>query len=195
MAIDLPTPPIQSQFSPRMVTAGGLLRSPIGGAAIGVNHPGDRHALDVVIPPLREDQARKWRARLIRSAATRVPLRLAWPQSDMPSLGVVTVDGAGQTGMILAITGGTVDAIAPEGGYFSVSDGVRYDLYMVAEDRELSGGDTLLDIAPMLRRPPAHAAALNFASPIIEGLVAGNISWNLEMMIDQGISFSIEENR
>jgi len=168
---------------------------PSGGGATGVHPPGDRRTLDVVIPPLSEDQARRWRARLIRSAATREPLRLAWPQSDMPALGVITVDGAGQTGMIMAITGGTAAAVAPEGGYFSVSDGVRYDLYMVAEDRELTGGAAIGDIARMLRRPPANGAALNFAEPVIEGLVAGNISWSLEMMVDQGISFTIEENR
>ncbi|MFZ0267761.1 hypothetical protein [Caulobacter sp.] len=194
MAIVLPAAPIQSKFNPRMVSAGGVLRSPIGGAAINVSRPGDRHAIDVTIPPLPVEQARQWRSRLVRSAATGESLRLQWPQDGVPALGTIFVDGANQTGMILTITGGTVGAVVPEGAYFSVSDGSRYDLYPVAEDRLLSGGDALLDLGIMLRRPPLNGGVLDF-TPIIEGLGPKVVSWSLEHMIDRGFSFTIEENR
>lgn len=195
MAIDLPPLTDHAECEPYVVSAGGVLKSPIGGSAMALARLGDRMGLDVTLPDMTADDARRFRARRSAARALGVTLRLVWPQEKLEAFGAITVNGAGQAGMTLNITGGTAGKTIPEGAAFSVTDGSRHYVYMARADLLLTGGALALPITPMIRRAPANGSALNFAAPVLEGLIEGEIRWTIRGGQAGPINFKIEENR
>jgi len=195
MAIDLPPLTDHAECEPYVVSAGGVLKSPVGGVAMAIGRLGDRMGLDVTLPSMLEADARLWRARRSAARALATTVRLVWPQEELEAFGVITVNGAGQAGMTLNITGGTAGKTVPEGAAFSVTDGVRHYVYMARADLVLTGGALALPITPMIRRAPSNGSAVNFAAPVLEGHIEGEIRWSIQNQQAGPISFKIEENR
>lgn len=195
MAIDLPPLTDHADCQPYLVSAGGILKSPVGGAAMAIGRLGDRMGMDVTLPSMAAEDARRWRARLISARTQRLTVRLILPQEPFAALGAITVSGAGQAGMTLNITGGAAGKTIPEGLFFSVTDGTRHYLYGARADLVLTGGAMALPMTPMIRRAPSNGSSLNFAAPVLEGLIEGEIRWSIQNQQAGAISFKIEENR
>ena len=78
----------------------------------------------------------------------------------------VTVNGAGQTGRLLNVTGlGNIKTLL-SGSFISLGTGLSTRLYQVVEDATSNAtGDATLTIEPALRSTPANGAAVTLASP------------------------------
>lgn len=195
MAITLPALSPYADCSPRLVRAGGEQSSSVGGATTTLNRLGDRWAVDVKLPPMDRDAGRIWIARRAKAAMLGQTLILTWPQASLPAVGVPTVYVGGQTGSTLVVTGGAAGLTIPEGGFFSTTNGARYSLFCVTAAVTLTGGVVGLPIAPLLRSPPALAANCYFNGAIIEGKIAGNVEWDLDLLEHVGMSFTLIEDK
>lgn len=192
MAIDLPPLPRLAACSVKLLRYGVDLRPGTGGPVQRSRRLGARYAVEVSLPPLGPG-AGTWLAALLRADAEETTVRLTFPQATVPDAGDVVVDGAGQTGTTLNVTGGEGEILA--GSFFSVIVGGVSYLYATTAEATL-GDDLALGVAPMLRASPANGAALTFQGAVIEGLLQGEaIGWDLETLAIHGISFAIEEAR
>tara|TARA_R110000868_G_scaffold100109_1_gene275270 strand:+ start:18762 stop:19355 length:594 start_codon:yes stop_codon:yes gene_type:complete len=194
--ITLPAGLVPNGASPSLVEFGGIIRPATGAEVLNLRRNGNRFRVDMTLAPQTAEARRVAIARLL--AAKTEGLRIAYPlqRVNQSGAGTLVVNGGGQGGNAIALRGGTPGFQIREGWWLSIqrSDGRHY-LHNVRGDTTIAGGGTvLLPISPNLRYPFADGATINLVMPMIEGLVDGIISWNLQVggIID-GIGFSIEE--
>lgn len=198
MSVTLPSLPRGASVAPRLIDFGATLRPPLGGPVQRIGRLGSRFAVDVRLPPLSLTDARSFLARQIKAKTTGETLKLAWPQAQAaPAIGAPLVNGAGQTGSLLAVDGLTAGVTVPEGAFFSFTAGGRAYLHVVTAAVVASGGGAAtLSIGPMLRATPADNVALNFAAPEVEGLLGdGDVAWDLDSLRIYGVAFTLAEAR
>ncbi len=193
--VDLPDSPGPASVTWREQDFGGAPPGLLGGATDRVNRLGNRWAVDVVLPPLSLDDARRWSAAL--SLGLKMGVRWRVRQVGLASgpIGAPLVAGAGQLGMTLNADGFTPGASWMAGQWVSVvTDGER-DLYLIAESGFADAdGEAALALTTMLRVAPDDNDVLDFA-PRIEGLLGGEqLSWTIDRMRLGGVAFSIEED-
>lgn len=182
--------------SPSLVEFGGIVRPATGAEALNLLRNGSRFRVEMTLAPQTAEARRVAIARLL--AAKREGLRVAYPLQgvDQSGGGSLVVNGAGQSGNAIALRGGTPGFTIREGWWLSItrSDGRHY-LHNVRADAAIGGGGTVtLPVSPNLRFPFADGATVHLASPMIEGLIDGAISWNLQVgNIVDGIGFVLEE--
>lgn len=192
----LPDDVVPNNASPSLVEFGGIIRPATGAETLNLRRNGSRFRVEMTLAPETGEARRVAVARLL--AARNEGLRVPYPlqRVNQSGAGTLVVNGGGQGGNAIALRGGTSGFQIREGWWLSIqrSDGRHY-LHNVRSPMTIAeGGTVLLPISPNLRYPFADGATVNLTEPMIEGLVDGAISWNLQVggIID-GIGFSIEE--
>jgi hypothetical protein len=182
----------------KIVHAGGVVDSALGGGSQIVNRPGARFQLQVALPPLVGADARRWFAALTaalfeggRFTPRQVGLVVGTP-------GTPAVNGAGQVGQSLTIDGGAANYAYKMGQCVSITTGGRRYLYPLAADGVLNAsGAGILPLSLMLRTSPADNDVVNISAPVIEGSIAlddPHLPFN-EARLALGMGFTITELR
>ena len=195
MPVALPAVPLMAEVTPQLVSFGSDLTPATGGPVTRMRRFGSRYSVQVALPTLDALCGGAWIAALLQAEAEGDTLRLTWPQADLglsPTL-AVNANGGGQAGATLAVT--ALNAPVPPGAFFSFlgADGHEY-LHSVTQ--AAAAGAITLSIAPMLRQPPPPSAALNFATPTIEGFADDNSrSWKHQRRRWTALTLKITEDR
>lgn len=183
--VTLPLPPRLAKISPRLLRFGGDLTSALGGPSQRISRLGSRFAVRVDLPAMDLDCGRQWIAARTKAEAEGSTARLVLAQADAAGVVGVTASagGAGASLPVSSVAGISV------GLFFSfVVSGHAY-LHQVTG---IAGGT--LAIAPLLRVTPAAGNALEFAAPVVEGLL-DDVAWDLDLMRFIGQSFTLTEDR
>lgn len=197
MSVSLPSLPDLAQVSARLVDFQSVLTPILGGPVQTIQRLGARFAVDVTLPPLEPVDASKFLAARMKARAENDTLTLAWPQAEVWSViaGSPVVNGAGQAGARLNISGLTAGQTVPAGRFFSFAAGGRNYLHVTTQEVTASGsGLVQLHVAPLLRVSPPNGAALNFSAPVVEGLLTGTVEWSLERLRWTSTAFTLAEN-
>lgn len=198
--ITLPTSPGIVTATVTRISEGVAQSGALGGISRYIQRNGSgRHRMAVTVPPQAlGDTAASWSAKLAQALNSERIVRLGVPQlnDSFTSITGALINGAGQTGSTLAIdTASPGTATVKAGRYFSIiTSSISYLLQNVT-DVTLSGGAGTLNLDCLLNRfSPADNTAIEFNTPIIEGYLGGDAeSWTRELIIAQGLSFTIEE--
>jgi hypothetical protein len=196
MAIPLPSTPLPKEATPRPLDFGAWQTPPNGGVAQRSEHVGSRFALDVTTPGLKpEPDSRIWVSRLLQGVSSTVIYPFPQPGLVIGSPGAPVVDGAGQAGTTILLTGFTVGYVVREGQFFSIIVAGRRYLYAATADRTADAqGKIALPIWPALRVSPANGGVCEFAAPKIEGALSGNErGWTHVIARTRGLTFTITE--
>ena len=197
MSVSLPALPDLAQVSARLVDFQSVLTPILGGPVQTIQRLGARFAVDVTLPPLEPEDAATFLAARLKARAENETLTLAWPQAEPWSVigGSPVVNGAGQAGARLNVSGLTPGQTIPAGRFFSFAAGGRNCLHVTTQAVTASGiGQVQLHVAPLLRASPANGAALNFSAPVVEGLLTGAVEWSLERLRWTSTAFTLSEN-
>lgn len=146
-------------------------------------------------PPLTMDAGRAHGADML--ACEVVPAQLAIPQPELVigTPGTTLVNGAGQSGYSLTLDGATAGYVFKKGQLFNHITSSRKYLYSVQAEATANGsGQVTLSIWPLLRVVPADNAALDFATPVIEGWIEIGGGWTVTPDWTVETEFEIEES-
>ena len=194
--IELPALAVPNGASPAILDFGGFLRPGLGGRVQRIDRMGNRFKVGFTFPPLPSvDVGRIVVARLIRGKTEGIRMEMPLLSFKPGIPGAPKVNGAGQSGRALICDGFTPYYAAKEGQWFSHHHATGSCLYNVDAQTVMNGsGAGTINLSPMLRVEPADNDVLNFATPIIEGFVAGE-EWRWEMSLEHNlaIQFEIEE--
>ncbi|MBJ7441512.1 MAG: hypothetical protein JHD35_21190 [Sphingopyxis sp.] len=196
MSIMLPTSPGPSSATMRAVTFGGNQEGALGGPTTAINRAGDRYALDLMISVKNHIDAAEWASALEEAisgdAAAAVPQ--PWLTIGAPGSAVM-VDGAGQSGLTLALKGFPSGYEVRKRQFFHIAHAGKRFVHRARAATVADGdGKMTLPIWPMLRFLTLDNAACAFDAPIIEGqLVGGERGVTLIRMKAESITLSIVE--
>lgn len=198
MTIALPASPYPAMFTPRRVSYSNDLTSPLGGDTQRLLRLGSRWAVDVVLPQMTRADAEYWLGPLI--AAERDTALLNWkqPPAGVGTPGAPVVNGAGQTGATLNLSGLTPGYNLNIGQFFSFVTGGRRYVQMVTSLSVADGsGHAAASVWPLLRVSPADGDTVEISQPKIEGLISNFDSfpidvWNAEVV---NLKFTITEQK
>lgn len=194
--IELPDHASPNLATPTLIDFGGVLRPSTGAKLLRVDRAGNRFRVAMTLPVQSAEDARTIIARLI--AAKTEGLRVPYPLQgiDQGAPGAPVVDGAGQSGNTINLRGLTPGYLAREGFWLSIVRNGQHYLHVVRDPGATANadGDIVLPISPNLRVPYPDGAAVHLGRPMIEGLVEGDLSWDLALagLVDS-IQFVIEE--
>lgn len=190
--ITLPESPWPNGVTPRLLDYGSVLRPALGGAALRIDRAGSRFGAEISFPPMKPATARVFVSRLLdaKSEGLRIEFPLIGVSQGLP--GSPVVDGAGQSGKSLDITGLTPAYAFKEGYWLSIEDasGQHY-LHNCRSNVVADGsGDATISITPALRVPFADGATIHLAKPMIEGLVDGE-EWSWQIPVEKLIALVV----
>jgi hypothetical protein len=195
--ITLPNYPGPAEASFELIDFGGVQPGVLGGSDQRVNRLGGRWSMTVTLPPMRAALAEEWAADLTAALEEGAAMRVREPNAPLSPVATLLVAGAGQAGGTLAVDGGTPGAVLRKGKWFSILTGGRRYLHKLGAAVELDGtGAADLPIRPRLRVVPADNAVIEFAAPVIEGLLVTPPGWTIDRgRIERGITFTIRERK
>ncbi len=173
MAIQMPAAPgfIDSEFG--IETNTQKFESPLDKSTQRKKLAGSRWMLTVVLPPMTQAQAAAWKVFFMQCEGMANTFEGFDPDHRTPrgqaafTPGTPIVDGAGQTGGVLYITG----APASITGYLLPGDYLQVNgmlLMVQAQVDTDSSGEAGVPVRPRLRRPPADGASVVFDRPYCE---------------------------
>lgn len=198
MSVALPVLPNLAEVHPRLLDNSAVLTPALGGPVQQISRLGSRYAVEVVLPSLTVDQARPWIAARLKAKTEAATVRLEWPQAGPAEAvgGNPAVNGAGQAGARLNVSGLPSGAVIPAQTFFSFVSGARSYLHATTAAATANGsGEVQLHIAPILRASPADETALEFEAPVIEGFIDGSSTdWTVERLLWTTTSFTLTEN-
>lgn len=162
----------------RLISNTAAFISPLSGMTRTLSRGGDRWACMIVCANLTGDKRAVLQAFLarLRGQAHRVILPdHAYTRRGTQAANVL-VKGAGQTGVSLAVDGGTIGATLLAGDMITVDN----YLHMVVVDSTFNAsGEATLTISPPLRAAPADNGTVNVVAPTARFMLAGNtVSWS-----------------
>lgn len=202
MTIILPTSPLPKTATPVPIVFGGWQTPATGGAESWLGYMGSRLSMAIETPNLLpEPDGRLWTAALLDAWFTGETVACRFPHPGLRSKvgigadGPIAVDGAGQSGMTLAIKGMAQGSSVVRRQFFHIMHGGRrYLHYATAGAVAGADGRISIPIGPMLRVQPADGDVCEFAAPMIEGKLSGNDKgWTMIAARVQGLSFTIAE--
>ncbi|MGC4252429.1 MAG: hypothetical protein QM605_13465 [Sphingobium sp.] len=201
--IDLPAWPGPQSAVPRVLDFGGFLEPSSGAEVQRFNRLGNRYAIAVTMPPLRNRRdGRIWVNRLIKGQ--KEGARMEWPLQDFdpgtPNLAngtTIQVDGAGQSGQLLAIRNVAPRYAFLEGQPLSLEiDGQMFFDFVGETAIAGDDGKVTITLTQLLRKEPPDGAVLHVAKPMVEGFIMGDqVAWELALERTVGLSFEIHETR
>jgi hypothetical protein len=157
----------------RLVDFGGFNRPVLGGPVQRINRLGSRYAIDVELPPLREEPDGRLFSTLLERALSEGAL-FAFPQPGLriSPPGNPVIDGAVLSGTSITMRGLTPNCVIRAGQYFSViHDGRRY-LYRAATEAWADDtGDVAVTVTTLLRDSLSDGDTVELGKPMIEGWV------------------------
>ena len=193
MTIMLQTLPRKTEYSPREVAAGNILRPAFGGSNQPLGRKGDHWAWDVTVPAIdARGCGMKLFADLVRGK--REPVVMAVPdRSPIRNYGAPVMDGA-VAGNAVPLRGLIPGVTIPVKWMSLILNGQRY-LYLTADAVQADGaGKALVPLTNLLRRPTINGAIAELATPMVEGFVEAGQSTTLSgPMPGMPIRFTIEE--
>ncbi len=183
------------ESAPRLLDFGGFLTPTLGGPMQRVDRLGNRHALDVTLPPMRADpEGRVWVSRLKRAKTEGAFMR--FPQIGLRNgvSGAPVVAAYVAAGRTVPVAGLQPRCEVKEGQWLSVIHAERRYLYSV-DAGVLAGADgtAMLAITPMLRTALSAGDVIELVQPHIEGLILEDFGWTIDKARTIGLSFTITE--
>jgi hypothetical protein len=181
---------------PSLVTLGGVVRGPFGGATY-IGRQGDRWQRQYVTRPMREEpNGRRFRAML--QMATREGGLFHIPQPGFsigaPGSPVVAEDTA--SGRSVPLAGLTPHYAIRIGQWLSfVSGGRRYCDQVTAQVIAGADGTAVVTIQNLLRAPLSEGDVVELGSPKMEGTVEGDFGGDLAADQIAQFSFTVIEDR
>lgn len=175
MSVLLPQPRLPQKAVPKLLDWGADQKAPQGGGTQRLNRLGNRFAIEISYPRLRQEPDGRVLSSALRRAKTE-GARFAFPQPglEIGTPGSPVVRGSGQLGSTIALGGFVPGYVVRDGQFFSIVHGGRRYLHCASADRTAdASGNLSLPIHPMLRVSPANGATCEFGQPYIEGLISG----------------------
>lgn len=152
---------------------------------------GGRMGIKLTLPPMEIEDARLWVAALMR--ASRETVTVEWPQPGLENpVGALTAGAdSSANATVIAVAGlGGGEALLAGQWFNHVKPGEPRRLYSVVQT-----GTTPIIIAPPTRAPVVTGEALDFDGVMIEGLVDGPASWNVNEVAHYGVTITIRETK
>lgn len=198
MTIILPRLHRSAEYEMKPVYAGTeTLQPATGGPRMPVDRPGDHWALEIDTGTLRTSCGQALMADIVRGRAQPVAIQIPEPGIDKGTPGTLMVDGAGQSGEMLALKGGTPRAILGKGWFISLFTAGHWFAHMITETVALDAlGNGTVTIWPIIRAPHDNNDPVEVVSPMIEGLVVegGDYGVRRPYIVRPG-TILIEENQ
>lgn len=194
--VTLQSTPGPSSAVPKLVDYGGNQVPFLGGPVSHLDRLGTRFALDVTLPPMRNNAAlaMAWVADLLRGKRDGVTWE--WPQPDIiPPPNCVTTGAAASMAEELTLAGIAAGTVVPKGSFLSLLVADRYYLHNVFQGGVVGGGETLaIQVTPAFRVPIPSVTQVKFNPAIFQGYLEGNeLAWNIDLARTVGLSFTIVE--
>lgn len=165
--LDMPTTPAPRLVNLIAVSATSVSRSVFTFSSQVHKHAGQIWGAEITLPLMARENAEEWTAFLLKLNGPYGTFRLGDPLAKSPrgsASGVLTIDGAGQSGQTVAITGlpASISGVFLAGDYIEIEE----RLYKVLVDANSDGsGDAVLDIWPRLRSSPINGAGVTYLNP------------------------------
>jgi hypothetical protein len=181
----------RSRLVPRTVVSASA--SPFTGEQQVYRHQGEWWEIEASLPPMRRAVAETWLAPLTSLFGKHGTFLFGDPDGKTPFgafTGTPLVDGAGQTGNVLATKGWTAAISLKAGNYIQLGSGTTARLHKLLKDAVVDGaGLAALDIFPRLRESPAADAVI--ATTNCRGVFRLNAAfeWSADQLSNYGISF------
>lgn len=195
--VTLPASPAPAQFTRRSLTSVGVARSPWTLVEQVQQNQGQQWLFNVELPPMNDAQARAWWAAMLKCSGPVGTFLFGDPRWKTPQgtwAGSPAVNGGGQEGQSLALSGMSAGATGKAGDYFQLGAGANARLYMLTDDFTADGaGEATVQFWPRLRISPGSADSVITASPQgVFRLVSGEVaqSWR---PFRNGYAFDISE--
>jgi hypothetical protein len=193
--IELPEGYGPGNVSHEWIDNGFLQRGPFGAKTERINRKGNRSIAAFSFGPFTPDVARQFVGKLI--AGKTQGIRLPYPlQVDQGGAGSPVVDGAGQQGTSLDITGLIPGYVCKAGYWLSIESATgQHFLHNVQTGGMANAsGELTVTLAPELRAAFADGDKVHLTKPMIEGWVDGE-TWAWETNVNHAtpINFTVEE--
>lgn len=190
--IQLPAKPIPNQMQPALLDYGFMQR---GASSLRVDRAGSRYRITFGFPPMFHEEAAIFTSRFQRGKRQGIQIRVPTLRAQgFP--GTPVVDGAGQSGSSIDLTGFNVGYAAKEGFWLTIveADGTAY-LHTVATTAVADAlGEMTLEIEPPLRAPFADGDTVEIGAPYMQGFVDGeNFEWGVRTDRYVELSVTVEE--
>lgn len=194
--IELPDRPAPNGVNITPIDFGFFQRPGSGAASLRIDRPGNRYRVELSFPPMKQDDARRFAARLQR--ARREGLRVELPLLEKQgSPGLPVVDAANPTGTTLPLRNLTPHYTVKEGFWLHVEDasGTRYLHSVAANGIANASGVLSVQLTEAIRAPLADGSPVNLGNPTVEGIVPEEIAWSLSIdrLVRFGGTIVIEE--
>lgn len=164
-----------------------------------VAHPGQRWEAEITLRAMKRTEAEIWLAWLTSLKGPIGTFLMGDPRACSPlgsAGGTPIVDGAGQTGAELNITGATINQTgwAKAGDYIQLGTGTAARLHKILQDAASDGsGDVTLDIWPDLRASPADTDPIVISNAVGHWRLASRPGWTAGELSTYGITFAAIE--
>lgn len=190
--VTLPVVPPPRAIEFRPISVVGMTASPFTGAQEVQAHQGEWWELRLDYSPfVSRELAENLIATFVSLNFREHTLRVrAYPRTPRGTWTDGFVNGAGQTGKTLAITGAGANATAKRGDFLQQGS----QLHKVTADATLNGsGAGTIDIWPAIRSAPSHGSGVTVTNPAGLYRLKEPFTWSLEVAMVYGFSISLME--
>lgn len=163
-------------------------------------HAGEMWEADIQLPPMSRASAEQWIAWLLSLNGQYGTFFMGDPTGATPrgdATGTPVVNGAGQTGAVLNVSGATAATTGwlKAGDYIQLGSGSGVNLHKVLVDADSDGaGLVALDIWPKLRTSPSNGATVTVTSCRAVWRLSTNVQqWSVSEASIYGITFGAVE--
>ena len=191
MSLILPTSPAPASMTVALISTKNTLTPATGGDEQEIRRKGSKYALTFSLPVITYSHSMDWSD--LHAEGETVVMRVFQPGFDTGAPGAPLVKGAGQIGSALIVDGLTPGYVIRKGQFLSVLTGGQRFLYRARADVTASGGEAVIQLGTLLRRPPADNAAVELAQPMIEGFVRDLGEWTVGVDRLVSLQFTIRE--
>jgi hypothetical protein len=201
--LSLPTVTGIRSINLRARNAVGLSRSPFTFKEQVFSHGGQMLEAEISLPPMTRAEGEQWVSFLIKLKGMQGTFLLGDPAAATPrgsagtTPGTPVVNGAGQTGDSLTISGLPADAdgYLLAGDYIQLGTGGAATLHKVLNDVDTNAsGIGLIDLYPSIRTAPVDAAAVVVANAKgVFRLATNETNWSINEVTHYGLSFAAVE--
>jgi hypothetical protein len=201
--ITLPTVSGIRSVNLRAKSAVGISRSPFTFKEQVFSHGGQMLEAEITLPPMSRTEGEQWVSFLIKLKGMQGTFLLGDPSgatargSASSAAGTPVVNGAGQTGDSLTISGAPNSATGYllAGDYIQLGTGSSSTLHKVLNDVDTSAsGIGLIDLFPAIRTAPADGAGVTVSNAKgVFRLASNETNWSINEVVNFGITFAAIE--